>query len=312
MTTANEANRRGPCEICGLDTEYGTDWAVRARSCPRCGTFEYHSPVGWLEVKTPDHLVRLSGWVREQNDMGVQYPNITPDISRQVARMQLPGLRERANRALVFLAAHVPGIDDWYDPQQLAEEPELLGRTYSADAASARVLIQLLADRGSLREHQGAVGISVAGLLAAEDLGRIRPGSAQGFVAMSFDAKMTDAWLQGFDPAIRAAGYAPLRIDAKEYIGGISDEIMTEIRRSAFVVVDYTDQKNGVYFEAGFALGLGLQVIPTCHLDEIDKLHFDIRHLNTLAWDSPSKLAASLSKRIVSVIGWGPTLTRTS
>jgi hypothetical protein len=45
---------------------------------------------------------------------------------------------------------------------------------------------------------------------------------------------------------------------------------MAEIRRSRFVVADYTGQRNGVYFEAGFGLGLGLVVIPTCRADEVD------------------------------------------
>src|SRR6266436_6864511 len=62
-----------------------------------------------------------------------------------------------------------------------------------------------------------------------------------------------------------------------------------------FVVADYTGQANGVYFEAGFALGLGLTVIPTCRADEVPKLHFDIRHLNTLAWTKPADLALKLS-----------------
>ena len=93
----------------------------------------------------------------------------------------------------------------------------------------------------------------------------------------------------------------------KEYVGGISDEIMAEIRRSRFVIADYTKQVNGVYFEAGFALGLGLIVIPTCRADELDKLHFDIRHINTLSWKEPANLVDALSKRIRAVIGAGPT-----
>jgi hypothetical protein len=56
-------------------------------------------------------------------------------------------------------------------------------------------------------------------------------------------------------------------------------------------------------FEAGFALGL--TVIPTCQADEIDQLHFDIRHLNTLAWTKPEDLAVKLSQRIRGVIGGG-------
>jgi len=78
---------------------------------------------------------------------------------------------------------------------------------------------------------------------------------------------------------------------------------MAEIRRSRFVVADYTGQRNGVYFEAGFGLGLGLVVIPT---DEVDNLHFDIKHLNTLPWNTPAELANDLTQRIRSVIGGGP------
>ena len=97
--------------------------------------------------------------------------------------------------------------------------------------------------------------------------------------------------------------------DKKDYVGGISDEIMAEIRRSRFVVADYTGHRNGVYFEAGFALGLGLTVIPTCRDDEISELHFDIKHLNTLGWKTPAELADGLNRRIRAVIGAGPDAT---
>jgi hypothetical protein len=97
-----------------------------------------------------------------------------------------------------------------------------------------------------------------------------------------------------------------LRLDHTDYVGGIADEIMAQIRRSRFVVPDYTGQVNGVYFEAGFALGLGLIVIPTCRTDEVPKLHFDIKHLNTLLWNTPAELAEGLNRRIRAVIGAGP------
>ena len=71
---------------------------------------------------------------------------------------------------------------------------------------------------------------------------------------------------------------------------------------SRFVVADYTGQRNNVYFEAGFALGLGLTVIQTCRADEAADLHFDIRHLNTLKWKSHAELAEGLNKRIRAVL----------
>jgi hypothetical protein len=146
----------------------------------------------------------------------------------------------------------------------------------------------------------------VKGLLAAEALGAAKSSSAQGFVAMSFDESLRDAWTNGFDPGIRAAGFRPLRLDNEDYVGGITDEIMAQIRRSRFVVADYTAQRNSVYFEAGFALGLGLTVIPTCRADEVDNLHFDIKHLNTLPWNTPAELVDGLNRRIRAVIGVGP------
>jgi len=123
---------------------------------------------------------------------------------------------------------------------------------------------------------------------------------------MSFDPTLNDAYTQGFDPGIKAAGYQPFRIDGKEHINGISDEILAEIRRSRFLVADYTLSNNGVYFEAGVAVGLGIPVIGTCRADYVPQLHFDIRHINTIKWEAPAQLARDLAKRISGVIGDGP------
>jgi hypothetical protein len=124
---------------------------------------------------------------------------------------------------------------------------------------------------------------------------------------MWFDESLQDAWTSGFYEGIRTAGYQPVRVDKADYVGGVADEIMAKIRRARFFVADYKGQRNGVYFEAGFALGLGLIVIPTCRADEIpDKLHFDIKHLNILPWTSPAELAEGLNSPIRAVIGVGP------
>jgi hypothetical protein len=144
------------------------------------------------------------------------------------------------------------------------------------------------------------------GIMQAEEWAQAYTETAQGFVAMSFDPILNDAWISGFAPGIRKAGFRPLRLDNEDYVGGITDEIMAQIRRSRFVVADYTAQRNSVYFEAGFALGLGLTVIPTCRAVEIPALHFDVKHLNTLPWSSYAELSDSLNRRIRAVIGTGP------
>jgi hypothetical protein len=214
-------------------------------------------------------------------------------------------------RVLALLVKRRPKVDASFPIQCIADDLEIQGVSYSRDQGEVLTLLEVLADADYLtfNPQMGTALLRVKGLLAAEALGANGSSSAQGFVAMWFDKRMDDVWVNGFDPAIRTAGFKPRRIDNKEFIGGISDEIMAEIRRSRFVVADYTGRRNGVYFEAGFAMGLGLKVIPTCHSDEIPKLHFDIKHLNTLSWKTPSDLAESLTKRIRAVIGTGPDAT---
>ena len=299
------APQNSKCRICGLDARSGPDWAVTDFECVRCGTYRVDSTIGWLDVKSPQQMVRLSGWVCEQNAAS-NSPIITPEVSRRITAMALPGYRERAAKALKIIAKQCGDLDYWYDPQTTTSDFELLGTSYSVDANEAAELLKILIFEGLLESHSGLFRLSVPGLLAVENMSAPSNTSAQGFVAMDFGDSMRNAWVNGFDPGIRTAGFRPMRIDGKDYVGGITDEIMSEIRQSRFVVADYTGQKSGVYFEAGFALGLGLSVIPTCRTDEIANLHFDIRHLNTLTWSTPEDLADNLEKRIRAVIGAGP------
>ena len=129
-----------------------------------------------------------------------------------------------------------------------------------------------------------------------------RVDSSQAFVAMWFDDIMSEAFENGIEPAILEAGYVPLRIDQKEHVNKIDDEIISELRRSRFLVADFTQgddgARGGVYYEAGFAHGLGIPVIFTCRQDAVDTLHFDINHYNHIVWTTPEELRERLRNRI--------------
>lgn len=132
-----------------------------------------------------------------------------------------------------------------------------------------------------------------------------RPGgeSAQAFVAMWFDPSQTEYFEKGFKPAIEAdKRIKALRIDRKDHNNKIDDEIVAEIRRSRFLVADFTDHRGGVYFEAGFALGLGLPVIWCCHEEHIKHAHFDTRQYNHITYKDPEDLRVKLLNRIRATI----------
>ena len=105
-----------------------------------------------------------------------------------------------------------------------------------------------------------------------------------------------------------------MRIDRDPSVDKIDDAIIAEIRRSRFLIADFTHgedgARGGVYYEAGYAHGLGIPVIFTCHKDKIDELHFDTRQYAHIVWDSPEELRTLLRDRILARIEEGPNATR--
>lgn len=117
---------------------------------------------------------------------------------------------------------------------------------------------------------------------------------------------MTDAYMNGIKPGIENAGYVAARADMEEHSDDIMFRVIGQIRIANFVVADYTGHRNGVYYEAGFARGLGLEVIPCCRQDAMKDAHFDTRQLNHVLWKTPDDLREGLSARILGQIGAGP------
>lgn len=132
--------------------------------------------------------------------------------------------------------------------------------------------------------------------------------SSTAFVAMSFskDALLRQAWEQAIKPALEDdAGYKAVRIDHEEYLGDIVFEFIARIKESRFVIADVTQHKNGVYFEGGYAMGMGLPVIWMCCEKDLANTHFDTSHLNHIVWSDVAELRKNLANRILATIGYG-------
>jgi hypothetical protein len=183
----------------------------------------------------------------------------------------------------------------------------LIGSSYCANEGEARFLVGYLVDDGLMRTSpRGDWQLTGKGRIAVDELAAQRAAATQGFVAMAIDETMLQTYEGAIAPAIRQAGYSPMMIAKKEHTNDINDEILTEIRRSAFVVADFTGQRGGLYFESGFALSLGLEVIWTCQKHELSDLHFDISHFNCIDWADPPELKERLQRRITALLGQGP------
>jgi hypothetical protein len=300
----------GECYICatGAQRKIGPDQHLII--CPRCGAYGITRNAIHSWQKTVDEHPENKRFVSNTSSWLLRNANtlIGTDTIRNIfLKLNPPNFHEQSNILLLELekrtdfAGHYFKFDlDW---------PQWLSLCYCNNKGEFIELLKFLSEEGRIKEERaekfGTYKITPKGWAYLEDLKKVRPDSLQGFVAMSFDPSMDDIYKQGLFPGIDDAGYKPYRVDAEEHLDKIDDRIIAQIRRSRFVVADFTGQKAGVYFEAGYALGLGIPVLWTCRRDEVEKLHFDIRQYNCIFWSSAAELREKLQYRIEANFGRG-------
>ena len=141
------------------------------------------------------------------------------------------------------------------------------------------------------------------------------------FVAMWFDPGMDKVWEKVIKPACEETGYNPIRVDKEQFNDDINDHIISGIKEAYFVISDLTGFRGGVYYEAGFARGLGKEVILCCKERYEVKIkyagskklipekgpHFDVNHLKTIYWkdDDLPAFKQSLKERILATVDRG-------
>lgn len=312
------------CPVCkNSEAKVGSHSGRDAYSidCPQCGQFTISRSAA-VNLKNEDNTLRwkISAWINEFA------PSIVTSTEIELARASaVPSIHHRADRMLRQIVKDFPA-GHRFSFESLGQVHHS-GKTQDDLIFSGRVLVSshlvpigwnrstkemgYMVDEVLCKElgfltggRYGNYQISPKGLLYLE--GRRESVSSIGFCAMWFNAEVLPLWTDVIEPAAREAGYEPLRIDSKQHNGKIDDEIMASIRAARFVVSDFTGSRGGVYYEAGFAHGLGLPVIFMCR--EGDELHFDVRQYNCIFWtpDNLEDAKSQLKNRILATLGQGP------
>lgn len=298
------------CPVCENKNAKVPEHVTRDASfvdCPQCGQFTISdSAIATLNNTDKSQSWKLSAWINEFAPSVISTTDIDTALSSTI-----PSLHHRLDRMLRWINNQFPPGREFQLSNVLsAQDPNasrLLPVGWNRTNEEMRYMVSeaLCNEMGLLvREHAQWFKVSPKGLLYLE--GQRDEPSSIGFCAMWFSPEVLPLWTQVIEPAIRAAGYDPLRIDAKEHNGKIDDEIMASIRAARFVVSDFTGNRGGVYYEAGFAHGLGLPVIFMCR--EGDDLHFDVRQYNCIFWkpDALEEAKERLKNRLLATLGRGP------
>ena len=261
---------------------------------------------------------RLTSWLIEQRRLGVDCPRISSIDIDEIEQRRSLSVHQRADNLLRYIQKQIPKIGISFNCHIRGTNPifmETLAWSESTKTEEVLYLANSLEIQGWLSTEHQAIGylgysITVEGYSYLAEIDHAVTDSPQAFVAMWFDKSMDKVWEKGLRPAIRDAGYEALRIDRKEHLNKIDDEIIAEIRRSRFLVADFTQgetgPRGGVYYEAGFAHGLNIPVVFTCRKDTLKNIHFDTRQYPHIVWETLEELRDGLTKRISAVLGDGP------
>lgn len=154
-------------------------------------------------------------------------------------------------------------------------------------------------DYGSAGNDTVAIQLLPAGYSRVDSIQKYFASGRNVIVAMKFgdDTKeLREAIRKGIDKA----GYHAIFIDEVQHNDFITPELLKYIKESKFLVADLTHKNNGAYFEEGYAMGLGKEVIQLCKKKV--RLHFDIAQKNTIIWETEDDIPERLSNRINATI----------
>jgi len=288
------------CPWCGAFTCTGTAWTLLFDEA-----LESESGKRRLGPFQSRRRANASGWVREHQGCHLD----SSDVDR-LASLPTPTFHQRADWLLQELERRTECAGDAVSVQA----PSLVAAAWCVHDGELSEVLRYLHETDRFQTIMPpppgtapARGvIRPAGWAHLEGLRGRGAATSQAFVAMHLHPSLQSHWRDGLMPGIGKAGYRALRIDRKEHLNKIDDEIVVEIRRSKFLVADLTNHRQSVYFEVGYAMGLGMRVIWTCQKDQIKDLHFDIRQYPCIPWEEPKDVVLPLTNRILAHFDHGP------
>jgi len=244
----------------------------------------------------------FSSWLRtrstDNTDLGTI---ISGDVERILSAIPIYSVPEKQ----LLLLRHLENKTLY--PSQVVRFNEAIDYpiNWSSNPEELRFHIENLTQQRFIQASPTGLQMLTAGWEYLESNRQSRATGHQAFVAMSFSLQLFPTWQDAIVPGITNSGYRPFRTDASPDLDRIDVRIMTEIRRSRIMLADVTEQRPGVYFEAGFALGLNIPVFWSVREDDLKNVHFDTRQYNHIVWRDKKELKEELEYRIVALMGKG-------
>jgi hypothetical protein len=141
------------------------------------------------------------------------------------------------------------------------------------------VLSSIATDKSSPAEPRGVAITSSDG----SEVGAVREFLDTCFVLMPFGEWFDRYYAEIYVPALKEAGYEPVRADSLFTSGSVMERIVDQIQKSKVLLAELTGKNPNVFYEMGVAHALRKPVVFVS--GNLDDVPFDVRHLRVVIYE---------------------------
>lgn len=317
------------CIICGNTASIKENMSdvnkKRFFDCKYCGKFYELDSLKQFLYKNDvnidkSNFYKISSWIREQNDILNIEPEIDEKKFREVLERKDKRIKEKFNLMISYLSTFSQSFSFYKNSRveimkgagsNTNEEftllvNSILQKCYIKDFNELLSLFQKAIDEqlliGEIRNDMAIDfrKLTFDGIQYLEELEEPNKNSKKIFVAFNFDEPLTSIFNTNLKEAIEYEGfeYIVVNQDNVDHNKSINDEIIVKLKTSKIVIADFTNHRNSVYFEAGFAMGMNIPIIWTCQKGHEDDMSFDTRQFPHIVWEDKNDLVKQVIDRI--------------
>ncbi|MFA5839975.1 MAG: hypothetical protein WC890_04890 [Candidatus Margulisiibacteriota bacterium] len=265
-------------------------------SCDVCGEY-FITNDARREVVNKEYvndLYLFSGYIKNQNRQGNKPSIATYDLKNILSSWHPITAIEKLNQFLLFLDSQTNEFGQFI----LFEYDKMYPIVFSKSRDEFSSIVSAASELGYVEIKAKGFKLTISGIKKIEELKETNVNSKYCFIARSFLDKYDAVVINGILPALENTGFLAIDLKTKTHNNLIDNEIVASIKKSRFVIVELSEENQGAYFEAGFAMGLKIPVIRVCHETQKANLHFDASHYSTIFYSNCEELKNRLIQNI--------------
>ncbi len=292
--------------------------------CDRCGPINIsgslHAKLMYLEEK--ENKI-LSSYLRERFEESDNIKSLNLNTynfkeMKEIAKELVPKPSEKPYKLLYvlenlqdYMGENIPVIDVNEESENLLIQKYLEAMSYSLNKAEYEYILETLKKLGYIETRVNrsikTATITQKGYEFLEEYRQQKKNKSKNvFIAIKFSEEYKNI-AEAIKKAVKDTGFNPIKVDEEHHTEYIMDFIKSKIKESKFLIAELTSENLGVYFESGYAMGLGIPVIAILRKSKdnhhFNKVHFDLKQFNIIEYENKKDLEEKLKNRINVLFG---------